>query len=103
MEVTAGAGVGMDVDGHSETATFGGDVAEQEVLEKLVLRIGRGACEAEFGVDTLGIGAFGGIEIERAQVGGFELLGERATGLVSFESCGDYAGVVVGERRRQGG
>ena len=35
-EVAAGAGHGVEVDGHAEAAAFEGDVAEEEVLQELV-------------------------------------------------------------------
>ena len=101
-EVAAGAAHAVQVDGHVQPAALGGDVAEQEVLQDLVV--------AEIGVRAVvpgGVDARGGLagrirEVEAAQVGDLELLGDRALALVALEDRRDDLGQVGIERGRRG-
>ena len=97
VEVSAGAGHGVQVNRHAEASAFGGDVAEEIILQHLVLGIG-GRAHA---VDAIGLRGVGGIEGQRAQVGGFEFFRDGSALLVAFQRGRHYARQVFGERGRR--
>jgi len=77
------------VDGEVEAAALGGDVAEEEVLQALVLGWIRLWGVEEGGVDVSGFGAGDVVEAEGAEVGDLELFGYGALGFLLFEDWGD--------------
>ncbi len=81
-EVASAAGDGVDVDGEVEAAALLGDVAEEEVLEALVLLLVGVRGVEEGGVDAGGFGAGDVVEAEGAEVGDLELFGYGALGFL---------------------
>ena len=79
----------MDVDGEVESAALGGDVAEEEVLEALVLGlVWMRAVEAR-GVDVRGFCAGDVVKAEGAEVGDLKFFGYGTLGFLLLEDWGD--------------
>ena len=88
-EVASAACGGVDVDGEVEAAALLCNVAEEEVLQALVLGWIWVRSVEEGGVDAGGLGAGDVVEAEGAEVGDLEFFGYGALGLLLFEDRGN--------------
>ena len=92
----------MDVDGHAEPPSLARDIAEEPILQRLVLGVRRLSAVDVARVDTAGGGRVRGLEVERTQVGRLELLGDappcRCASSVGVTTVDMYAARVVGKR-----
>ena len=68
----------MDVDRHAEAAALRGKVAEQVILEDLVIGVGRSGMVGVLPVDTIRLDGVRRVEGERAQVRRLKFLSDRA-------------------------
>ncbi len=92
IEVTAGAGHGVEMDCHAQAAALRGDGVEEIILQQLVIRDGR----IFLPVDEVGPRGIDGLEGEGAEVGGFEFFSNRAALFMAFERGGDDARNILG-------
>ena len=89
------------MDGHAQAAAFGGDIAEQEILQGLVLGLRGAGLAGEAPIDALGVGAVHFVEGQGAQIGGLEFFGHGAAFPLPLQGRGHYPRQVLGKRRRR--
>ncbi len=100
VEVSARAGVGVQMHGHAQPPAFGGDVAEQKILEWLVFGFGRRALRPEPRVDGFGRAAVDLVELERSQIRRLELFRHRAARALTLQRRRHHARQVFAQCRR---
>ncbi len=90
-----------EVNWHAETSRFPSDIAKEVVLQRLVVRIAGNTSLHMMGVDATGVGVTSRFEVERTQVGGFELDGHRAIFLLQFQQWGHDGCRILRQRCRK--
>ncbi len=89
------------MDRHAETSALPGDIAEQEVLEELVVSLGSQP-HAVLRVDASGCFGRRVGEVEGAEIGNLELNGEGSVCVLVLDGWRDNPSKVLGQGRGQG-